>query len=582
MSNKNVILYYYYLKNLFPHYKEEENPCHSLFKDKQEEKFFLDKDKWCALEDYVNIVEKAIKITNNFELPKIVGSLLAKYQKEYKLQEFKEAVLQSLRGFFFGPLEIFRQISFFNYLFNKTKDMRIVSEKCGDCILLIKFKPGINPVFDFVSEMHIEGIFSSILDLFGMKNGKILTPLKEYDLKLLIEEKFYGIKEKCEERGDLFYLGDEVIAEKADLISETIKNETLYLGKSKPYKQGVGDWGWKISKNVFMEKKYLVLKEGDIYNAPYFITFIKWERDSAPELISKFFSLKVNEFSPLGRGYGKLVQERLAKEQEAAMLMAERQKMEREYHQLLLKNYIHPHFIDRAKIGLIPFKDVWVTNIFLDIHQSTQIRKQVGNGIYRRDRNILLKLIKKNLHEAAGEWGWLNKATGDGCYIVMGAYNYFKDNQDFNHAEAAVNFSVKLMREIEQIKDKNRINPPHERFFADYHIRIGLETGKVEMGEAYEQDIGAADQEVDLGTLRVFDTDGHSVNIAKRIEETAKQIIAKEEREEKGGIFLGPTISNIISGKRDFNDKIRRIDLNKLGVAIKDYRGIKVIGEFII
>ncbi|MBU4455680.1 hypothetical protein KJ586_04190 [Patescibacteria group bacterium] len=271
MSNKNVILYYYYLKNLFPHYKEEENPCHSLFKDKMEENFFLDKDKWCALEDYVSIVEKAIKITNNFELPKIVGSLLAQYQREYKLQEFKEAVLQSVRGFFFGPLEIFWQISFFNCLFNKTKDMRIVSEKCGNCVLQIKFKPGVNPVFDFVSEMHIEGMFSSILDLFGMKNGKILTPLKEYDLKLLIEKKFYGIKEKCEERNDLFYLGDEIIAEKVTLIPETIKDETLYLGKSKIYEQEDGNWAWKISKNVFMEKKYLVLKEGDIYNAPYFM-----------------------------------------------------------------------------------------------------------------------------------------------------------------------------------------------------------------------------------------------------------------------------------------------------------------------
>lgn len=561
VSNKNIILYYYYLKNHYSHL-EDDNPCHSLFKDKAEENFFLNKDGWCSLEDYVNIVEKSIKITNNFELPKIVGSLLSHYQKEYKLQEFKEAAVQSIRGFLFGPLEIFRQISFFNYLFNKTKDMRLVSAKCCDSIVQTKFKPGVNPVFDYVSEKHIEGIFSSILDLFGMKNGTVSTPLKEYNLQLLIEEKFKGIKEKCSEQNNLFYLGDEAIAEKVSLTPQKLKDELLFMGEYENYRQGDENWAWLIKKNVFMEKKYLVLREGDIYNAPYFITLIKWEKDSTLELFSKFFTLTMNEFSPLGRGYVKLVQERFAKEQEETKLMAERQKQEKEFHKLLLKNYIHPRFINRAKIGLIPFKNIWVTNVFLDIHQSTQLRKMAGNEIFRKDRNILLKLIKKCLLEAAGEWGWLNKVMGDGCYVVFGAYNYFKDKQDMDHANEAIKFCLLLKAEIAQARKSG--------FLRECYVRFGIETGEVEIGEACESDIFEIDQEINLGTLRVFDTDGHSVNIAKRIEEASKLVIKLEKRENKGGIFIGPALQNFV--KKNLDYKIREIDLSDFNVSIKDYK----------
>lgn len=572
VSNKNVILYYYYLKNSYSHCEDEHNPCHLLFKDKAEEKFFLNKDGWCTLENYVNIVEKVIKITNNFEAPKIVGSLLAQYQKEYKLQEYKDAILKNIRGVFFGPVEIFKQISFFNYLFNKTKDMRFVDGKCGKCVIKIKFKDGVNPVFDYVSEMHIEGIFKSIFDLFNARSGRVSTPLKEYDLKLLVEEKFSGLKQKCAEENSLFFLGDEAIAEKVALIPEKIKEETFFLGKCRHYKEGDDNWAWRISKNVFMDKKYLVLKEGDIYNAPYFITFITWDRDSYPEILLKILRAKTIRLSPFSRDYAKLVHERLAQEQETAKLMAERQRQEKEFHQLLLINYIHPRFIDRAKIGLIPFKNIWVSNIFLDVHQSTNLRKLSGDEAFRKNRNIFLKLIRKTLHETAGEWGWLNKVMGDGCYIVFGAYNYFNDRQDFSHAAQAVNFAVKLINEIEQVKIKD------SRLLADYYVRFGIETGIVEIGEAYEQDIEDIDQEISLGTLRIFDTDGHSVNIAKRIEQTARAIIKSENRSNKGGIFLGPTIINL-ADKQNYGLRVRRINLDELNISIKDYAGIKKIGE---
>ncbi|MCK4554508.1 hypothetical protein KAU19_06160 [Candidatus Parcubacteria bacterium] len=576
VSNKNVILYYYYLKNLYPN-NGKNNFCHRLFKDRIEEKFFLNKDEWCALEDYVDIVEKAIKITNNFELPKIVGSLLTQYQKEYKLQEFKEAALQNLGAFFFGPVNIFKQISSLNHFFNDTKDMHFVQGRNGKCIIKIKFKENVNPVFDFVSEMHIEGIFNSILDLFGVNEGKISTVLKEYDLKLLIEEKFKNIKQKCREEKNLFLLDDEIIAEKVTLIEEKINKDYFYLGKIRPYSKNDDNWAWRIKKNIYMDNKYIVLKEGELYNAPYFITVISWNKLSYLESASKILNSKMSHISPLNHGYAKLIQERLIKEQKAVKQRAERQKMENEFYQLLLKNYIHPSFIKRAKIGLIPFKDIAVTNVFLDIHQSTQLRKKIGDEAFRQGKNILLKLIKKGLQDTAGEWGWLNKMMGDGCYIVFGAYNYFKDTQDDIHVETAINFSLKLINEINRIKNEQT----NKQILADFYIRFGVETGQIEIGEAYEQDIEDIEQEIDLGTLRIFDTDGHSINIAKRIEELAKEILIKEGREGKNGIFLGPDAADFISNKNNSNYNIRKIDLKEYGMAIRDYGHIDSVSEII-
>jgi len=576
VSNKNVILYYYYLKNLYPD-NEKSNPCHYLFKDKQEEKFFLNKDEWCALEDYVDIVEKAIKITNNFELPKIVGSLLTQYQKEYKLQEFKEAALQNLGAFFFGPANIFKQISSLNHFFNNTKDMSFVQGRNGKCVIKIKFKENINPVFDFVSEMHIEGIFNSILDLFEVNEGKISTILKEYDLQLLIEEKFKHIKQKCGEEEKFFFLDDEIIAEKVILIEEKINKDYFYLGKIRPYNKDGGNWAWRIKKNIYMDNKYLVLKEGELYNAPYFITVISWDKLNYLKSASRILHSKMSRISPLSRGYAKLIQERLAKEQEAVKQRAERQKMEKEFYQLLLKNYIHPSFIKRAKIGLIPFKNISVTNIFLDIHQSTKLRKNIGDEAFRKGKNILLKLIKKCLRDTAGEWGWLNKMMGDGCYIVFGAYNYFKDGQDSRHVEAAINFSLKLIDEINRIKNEQA----NKQIFDNFYIRIGIETGQVEIGEAYEQDIENLEQEIDLGTLRIFDTDGHSINIAKRIEELAKEILIKEGRGGKNGIFLGPAAANFAGSRGNPNYGVKIIDLKKHNIAIRDYLHIDIVGEVV-
>lgn len=576
VSNKNVILYYYYLKNLYSN-NEKNNPCHCLFKDKAEEKFFLNKDEWCALEDYVDIVEKAIKITNNFELPKIVGSLLTQYQKEYKLQEFKEAALQNLGAFFFGPANIFKQISSLNHFFNNTKDMHFVQGHNGKCVIKIKFKENVNPVFDFVSEMHIKGIFNSILDLFEVNEGKISTILKEYDLKLLIEEKFKNIKQKCREEKNFFLLNDEIIAEKVTLIEEKINKDYFYLGKIRPYNKGDDNWAWRIKKNIYMDNKYIVLKEGELYNAPYFITVISWDKLNYLKSASKILNSKMNYISPLNRGYAKLIQERLVKEQKAVKQRAERQKMEKEFYQLLLKNYIHPSFIKRAKIGLIPFKNISVTNIFLDIHQSTQLRKKNGDEAFRKSKNILLKLIKKSLRDTAGEWGWLNKMMGDGCYIVFGAYNYFKDVQDSRHIETAINFSLKLINEINRIKNEQA----NKQILNDFYIRFGIETGQVEIGEACEQDIENIGQEIDLGTLRIFDTDGHSINIAKRIEELAKKILIKEGREGKNGIFLGPAIANFAGNRDNSSYSVKIIDLKKHNIAIKDYCRIDIVGEIV-
>lgn len=567
VSNKNIIPYFYYLKI------EGYEASKLLFKDQFEEDFFLNKDEWCTLEDYVRIVEKACEITNNFELPKIVGALLQKYLTEYRLREFKDAIFNNIKTVFYGPLEIFRQISFFNHLFNQTKDMEFIKGSSCQCLWKIKFKAGINPVFDYVSENHIAGMIASVIDLFGLKNALIEHRLKEYDLKTLIEVKFKGIREECYTAGNLFYLGKNIIAEKVSLISERTKQGEIFLGKNKLYVSGDQNWAWKITRDVYLNKKYLVLKKDEIYNAPYFICYISWEKVKIYKGLFYLLRSRNTQFSPLNFEYKKLIQNRSQQEQEKIKILEEKQKIENEFHQLLLKTYIHPYFIHRARKGLIKVKQISVTNIFLDLVQSTQMRIKLGDEIFRRDKNIFLNLIKKNIAKADPEWGWLNKVMGDGCYIVFGAYNYFNKKQDYKHLESALVFSQKLLADIAENKKKG--------LMTEMNLRIGIETGEVEIGEAYEREIENQEQEINLGTLRIFDTDGQSVHVAKRIEETIKMVLAKRNNpSQKNGVFVGPVALKLLKNNKKF--KVRPIDLNKYEAKVRDIDSIKIVGEVIL
>jgi class 3 adenylate cyclase len=547
VSNKNIILYYYYLKGQGIHDPGKRgDAAESLFNDKFEKNFYLNKDEWSSLEEYVLIVEKAMELTGNFELPKIVGSLLPKYQRDYKLQEFSQMARQNLKAFFWGPVEIFKQISFYNYLFNKSKDMEFISGKNGECIIKVKFKDGVNPVYDFVSEWHIEGMLRSVMDLFGVKNGKVDTFLKEYDLELLVKEKFKDLKKSTHINGNEMYLGETLIAEKVclcpELLKKIIKGENFYI----PCDENYNKFSWKIKRDVLMDNKYLVLKKGDIYNTPFFISKISWEKITYFRALRNLLRSLNSDISPLGRQYSRLIHERLAKERESSKLRLQKQRIEEEYNFLLMKNYIHPSFIKKAKNGPIPFKNVFVTNIFLDINRSTQLRKKYGSDVFRVSKNVLLKVVKESMQESAGSWGWLNKVMGDGCYIVMGAYNYFKENQDARHAEIAINFSKLVIKKINALKQRDKLLLP------EFCIRFGIESGYVEVGEAHEHDIDQADKKLGLGHLRVFDTDGHAVSLAFRIEQTSKLILSKLKRENENAILLGPSITGIIKKNPDF------------------------------
>src|SRR3989339_589279 len=335
VSNKNVILYYHYLNNSFPELSDAVKPGDKLFRDDIEKNAFLDKNEWCTLEEFVSIVEKAINMTDNFDLPKIVGALLTQYQKEYKLQEFKDAAKLTLKAFFFGPNELFRHISFFNHIFNQTKDIEFISGGNGECVIKIKFKNKVNPVYDYVSEKHIEGMIFSILDLYKLENGNCFSPLKEYDLIQLIKYRFSDLKGNYREEKNCFYLNDDLIAIKVNLFKD--KKNGLYFGKHQNFLNNENIWGWKIIKNVYMNDRYLVLKENEIYNAPYFITRITWDKQNFLKIISNLSQAKLGKISPLGKGYVKLIEERQKKEKEKIRIRLERQKLEKDYHQLLLK-----------------------------------------------------------------------------------------------------------------------------------------------------------------------------------------------------------------------------------------------------
>jgi class 3 adenylate cyclase len=567
VSNKNIIFYYQYLREQFLDGPENENPCHLLFdNDPDKEKFFLNKDEWCALEQYVEIVKKARKISGNFEITKMIGALFPRALKEYRMQSFADAAKYNM-GIFRGPNQIFKQISFYSYLFNQTKTMDFVYGRNGECAIKIKFNQGIDPVFDFVSEWHIEGLLASIMDLFGLEKGQVFSLLKEYDLKMLIEEEFPDIKEKCLIEGNIFKLGDNVIAEKAALVPEKIQGKEIFLGKTKPYQEGGKNWVWKIIRDVYMNNKYHVLKKDEVYNAPYFMTFIQWKKKNILEAVT---SISLNNFSPLGSGYSRIIKDRLEQEQDSMRLRSIIQQKEEELHRLLLRNYIHPQFIERAKLGPIPFKEILATNIFFDLAESTVLRKTMGHEKYRENWNFFLEIVTKCLFASAGEWGWINKVEGDGCFVVIGAYNYFKDEYDYDHVEMAMDFIQSLIKEVMRIKSLGQ-------HLQGYNLRVGVSVGKTDLGEAHTQKIAGDSNGLELSALRFFDVGGMPVVLAKRIEEAGKTILVKEGQGRKGGVFVCPELKELVKNNPKYN--FRKIDIEKLNIVIRDNEDMKEVYE---
>jgi class 3 adenylate cyclase len=568
VSNKNIIFYYQYLREQNLDRPEKENPCHLLFNhDPDKEKFFLNKDEWCTLEQYVEIVKRARKISGNFEITKMIGALFPRALKEYRMQSFADAAKYNL-GIFRGPNQIFKQISFYSYLFNQTKTMDFVYGRNGECAIKIKFNQGINPVFDFVSEWHIEGLLASIMDLFGLEKGQVFSLLKEYDLKMLIEEEFTDIKDECVIEENIFKLGGNVIAERATLVPEKIKGQEIFLGKTKLYREGDNNWGWKIIRDVYMNDKYHVLKKDEIYNAPYFMTFVRWQKKN---IFKAVLGISMNNFSPLGSGYSRIIKDRLDQEQDSMRLRSIIQQKEEELHRLLLRNYIHPHFIERAKLGPIPFKEIFATNIFFDLAESTVLRKNLGHEKYRENWNLFLELVTRCLYEAAGEWGWINKVEGDGCFIVVGAYNYFKDEPDYDHVDMAMDFIKSLIKEVERIKSLGQ-------YLQGYNLRVGVGVGNTDIGEAHAKKIEEDNNKnSELSGLRFFDVGGMPVVLAKRIEETGKIILAKEGQDRKGGVFVCPEVIEIVKNNPKYN--FRKIDIKKLGVAVRDHESMNEVYE---
>lgn len=563
VSNKNIVLYYYFLKNYFRKNNQIVDVSEELFEDRAEKAFFLDKDNWCTLEEYVGLVEKAIKITGNHELPKIVGSMLANYRKELKLQEFLEATIHHIKAFFLGPVEIFRQLSSFNQLFNLTKDMYFVNGGNGHCLIVHKFKEDIEPVYDYVSEMFIEGIFISIIDLFSLEEGIVDTYLKQYDLKLLLEKKFFP-KSVIKIDGDFLYMDNVLIAEKTKIKENNFLKNNSSLSQNKLF-------GWKIKENIYLDDKYLVIKKNDIYNAPFFATEIKWKKISILRGMSSLLKGKFSEFSPLKNNYAKLMQNRIQEEQNKTRILAERKKLEKEVYQLLERNYINDRFIRKARRGPIPFRSISVTNIFMDLHNSSELRKKIGEENYRTGMNNVLRLIRKNLKYYGEDWAWLNKVIGDGCYIVFGTYNYFSQKQDKNHIFQAIDFCKKLLLDIKHLAlstDKNY----NSSLMKEFEFRFGLEFGKVQIGESHEDDYQKEEDKIDFGSLRVFDTDGISVHIAKRVEEISKLIILKKGYKDKSGIFLGPDIASELNKRKEYT--LEKVILKDCGLSLQGFREI--------
>jgi len=211
---------------------------------------------------------------------------------------------------FRSPGDGYKRLPFFNRNLNDTKEIEVVIPPSYDrriqrfrTVLKVEFHRDIDPNGDYIGEPFLRGIISAIPTLWGLEPAMVEQPLKPYDPEILLQKepefRPYGLHPKRE--GDLLTIrhpehgGRSIVGEKVFLLPDQVGNRTLFLGRyaKKPTKAlnpGEEKEAILITETVTVNGRTL-LQEGEIFNAPYFILDVTYDRTSLANRFVNIFSV---------------------------------------------------------------------------------------------------------------------------------------------------------------------------------------------------------------------------------------------------------------------------------------------------
>ena len=522
------------------------------------EHFFLNEDEWTTYDNFQQILRRGKDLVGEAYFYFNCGASTASLRSWGRLDYFARI--------FRSPDDGFRKLPFFNKNFDDTKEIEIILPPSYDIslgkmrvILKVQFHRDVDPNRDYIGDPYTRGIISSIPTIWGLPPAMVKQPVNPYDPEILFntEPEFIPFHLQARVEGDFLTIVHpqegrmKVVGRKITLEPETINGQEVFLGKYRDFTENLpGDakgtaQALLITDTVEVEGRIL-LKEGEIFKAPYFILDVTYDRFSIFNRLSQVVKIRRDQEGPTmglietinqlretveakNQAYLKLERanaelkkaksrldeyarnlEQKVEERTAQLLEAREEllKLNRDLESKVktqvvqleryrtLRRYLSPKLAERIistgdSFGEKP-KRKMMTVVFSDIRGFSSITDSL-------ESEELFQLLDRYLSEMIQivyqHDGTLNKILGDGLVIFFGDPIAMD-----NHAEKAVRMAIAMQRKAGELKVEWR------QYGHELGIGIGINTGFMTVGN-----IGSE-------IHRDYTVIGNQVNVSARLE----------------------------------------------------------------
>ncbi len=524
--------------------------------------FFLDEDEWTTFENFDQIFRRAKRLVNEENFYFNCGASSSRLNAWGRFYYFVRL--------FASPSDGFKKLPFFNQNSNDVKEIEVILPPAFDLqlkkirtVLKVQFHNDFNPDMDYIGDPYLRGILSSIPTIWGLPPASVKQIMNAYHPEALFDHEPDLLPHKLDVKveGNEMTLknpldGQRQVAGRRILLeAEVVNGKKAFLGKYSEIPKDYSPGLWKkreavlITRNVEIDNQVL-LNSGEIFQAPYFVLEVTYNRMSFPRRLSQLFRFrrsrsdagqemfetidqlrrsiraKNNAYLSLEKANADLlfsksmldeyakeleskVEERTTELQEAQkdLLVLNQNLEEKVQDQVVqleryneLRRYLSPKLTDEILKGGHALdtepKRKMMTVVFTDIRGFSTLTDSL-------EPEELFHLLDKYLSEMitiVHEYdGTLNKIIGDGLLIFFG-----DPIQTTDHCDRAVRMAIDMQKKVAELKDE-WLEYGHE-----LGVGIGINTAYMTVGN-----IGSE-------MHRDYTVIGNQVNVAARLESKAK------------------------------------------------------------
>jgi len=561
ISNRNIMIISSYLKSRLGRFDSLfEGLTYPTDRYASPDDYFLNEDEWTTFENYRKIFRRAKEMSGEAYFYFNCGASSARLHSwgrfDYMVRIFS------------NPNDGFKRIPFFNRNFSDTNEIEIVRPPIYkrlsgkvNIVLKIRYHSDIDGQIDYLSDPYRRGMISYIPTLWGLKPAHIKQPLNPYDPEIVFNEdpefRDYDLDVRME--GDVLTINNHadgsrrVIGKKVLLKPELVNGKKVFLGRycdtPDAFPKKNNRWEALLITDTITLDGRIILKQGEIFKAPYFIMDVTYDRlplvgrmaqifkrrdyetslKGLTEIINRlretmearnkaFHALKVANLElkeakarleEYNRTLEQKVEERTselrkAQEELQAFNRGLEEKINRQVEELKrhdeLRRYLSPKLTDKIlssgdDLGAEPQRKM-MTVLFSDIRGFSTLTDSLEPEELFHLLDRYLSEMTKLIHQYDGT---LNKIIGDGMLVFFGDPIPMKD-----HVRNAVMMAIDMQKKVAELR--------HEWYLYGYElgIGIGINSGFMTVGN-----IGS-DMHMDYTVI------GNQVNVASRLESLAK------------------------------------------------------------